>query len=95
MNPYIRIVAPKENSSVPAVFRISTEISSSAKVKNVKFYFDGQELGTDESSPFGFTYKLSSSQLGNHKFKAKVTDRDGNSGEHEITLNVLDTLKTD
>lgn len=95
MNPFIRIVAPKENSSVPATFRVSTEISSSAKVKNVKFYIDGNEVGSDESSPFGYTFKLNSSQLGNHKFKAKVTDKEGQAGEHEIILNVLDTLQAD
>ncbi len=95
MKPYIRIVAPKENTNVPATFRISTEISSSAKIRNVRFYFEGQEVGVDESSPYGYTFKLNSSQLGSRKFKAVVTDREGEKGEHEISLNVLDTLKTD
>jgi len=95
MDPYIRIVAPKENSSVPATFRISTEISASSKIKEVKFYLDSSQVGSDSSYPFGYTYKLNKNQLGSHKFKAKVIDRDGGEGDHEITLNVLDTLQTE
>jgi len=95
MKPYIRIVAPKENTSVPATFRISTEISASSKIKEVKFYLDSSQVGSDSSYPYGFTYKLNSSQVGEHRFKAKVVDREGNEGDHEITLNVLDTLQTD
>jgi len=94
-DPHIEIVAPKDNSSVPSTFRISTEISSAAKVKNVKFYFDGQEVGSDESAPYGFTFKLNASQLGSHRFGAKVTDKDGGTDSNEITLNVLDTLQTE
>jgi len=94
-DPYIQIVAPKDNSSVPATFRISTEISSASKVKNVKFYIDDQEVGSDTSAPYGFTYKLNASQLGNHRFGAKVTDKSGNTDSNEINLNVLDTLQAD
>jgi penicillin-binding protein 1C len=95
MEPYIRIVAPKENSSVPSIFRISTEISASSKIKEVKFYLDSSQVGTDSSYPYGYTFKLNKNQLGSHKFKAKVVDRDGGEGDHEITLNVLDTLQTE
>ena len=95
MNPYIRIVAPKENSNVPAKFRISTEISTPNKIKNVKFYIDGNEVGSDTSKPFGFTFNLTPAQIGTHKFKAKATDDSGNSGEHEITLNVIPAFEED
>lgn len=95
MNPYIRIVAPKENVNVPQNFRISTEISHSEDIKNVKFYLDGSEVGSDSSYPFGFTFKLNDSQLGRRTFKAVVTDKKGNSGSHEVIYNVVSALKTD
>jgi len=95
MDPFIRIVAPKENSNVPASFRISTEISSAEKIKKVRFYLDGSEVGSDTSSPFGFTFNLNANQIGSHKFKAKATDDSGNEGEHEITLNVISALEED
>lgn len=93
MDPYIRIVAPKENSNVPAVFRISTEISSSSKIKKVRFYVDGNEVGTDASAPFGYTFNLT--QYGSHKFKALAVDSDGNEGDNEIVLNVISELEPD
>jgi hypothetical protein len=95
MDPYIRIVAPKEDSNVPASFRISTEISSSEKIKKVRFYLDGSEVGSDTSSPFGFTFNLNTNQFGSHKFKAKATDDNDNEGEHEVTLNVISALEED
>ena len=93
IDPYIKIVAPVANTNVPLKFRISTEISASAKIKNVKFYFDGKQVGEDASYPFGFTFNLNESNLGSHKFKAKVADKDGNESEDEITLNVVNTIK--
>ena len=95
MDPYIRIVAPKENSNVPQNFRISTEISHSEDIKNVKFYLNGNEVGSDSSYPFGFTFKLSEAQLGRRTFKAVATDKKGNSGSHEVSFNVVASIKTD
>ena len=93
INPYIKIVAPATNTNVPLKFRISTEISASAKIKNVKFYFDDVQVGDDSSYPFGFTFKLNEGNLGNHKFKAKVADKNGNESSDEIILNVVNTIK--
>jgi membrane carboxypeptidase/penicillin-binding protein PbpC len=95
MNPYIKIVAPKENSNVPAVFRVSTEISSSSKIKKVRFYVDGNEVGSDGSAPFGYTFNLANLATGSHKFKAKALDSNGNEGDNEITLNVIPELQAD
>ncbi|NBO17415.1 MAG: hypothetical protein EBV07_00770 [Proteobacteria bacterium] len=93
IDPYIKIVAPQSSTNVPLKFRISTEISASEKVKNVKFYFDDKEVGEDSSYPFGFTFKLNEGNLGLHKFKAKVTDKNGNESSDEIILNVVNTIK--
>lgn len=93
IDPYIKIVAPLADTNVPLKFRISTEISASSKIKNVKFYFDGEQVGEDASYPFGFTFKLNESNLGSHKFKSKVIDKEGNESSDEITLNVVNTLK--
>ena len=95
MNPYIKIVAPKENSNVPAVFRVSTEISSSSKIKKVRFYVDGNEVGSDGSAPFGYTFNLANLATGSHRFKAKALDSNGNEGDNEITLNVIPELQAD
>jgi len=93
IDPYIKIVAPAPNTNVPLKFRISTEISASEKIRNVKFYFDDVQVGEDSSYPFGFTFKLNESNLGNHRFKAKVTDKEGNESSDEIILNVVNTIK--
>lgn len=93
IDPFIKIVAPAPNTNVPLRFRISTEISASEKIRNVKFYFDDNQVGEDTSYPFGFTFNLNTSNLGSHRFKAKVTDRDGNESEDTIILNVVNTAK--
>lgn len=93
IDPYIKIVAPVANTNVPLKFRISVEISASEKIRNVKFYFDDNQVGEDSSYPYGFTFNLNSSNLGNRKFRAKVTDRDGKESSDEIILNVVNTIK--
>ncbi len=94
IKPYLRIVGPPKDTNVPFKFRLAVEISASEKIKEVEFFMDGKKFGEDSSYPYGFTYNLGPSDLGKKKFRAKVTDRDGNSADDEIELTVVSSLKT-
>ena len=52
------------------------------------FYLDGEKVSEDKNSPYGYTFNLSSGQIGKHKFKVTATDEDDNKGSTEITLDV-------
>ena len=66
-----------------------------SKIKKVRFYVDGNEVGSDGSAPFGYTFNLANLATGSHKFKAKAIDSNGNEGDNEITLNVIPELQAD
>jgi penicillin-binding protein 1C len=88
-NPVVAIVNKADGQEVPLGFRVSAEVSSAEDIEKVRFYIDGNEVGSDKSAPYGHNFELNASQVGLHEFKAKATDKDGRDGETTIKLNVV------
>ena len=55
-------------------------------------YLDGDKVTTDRSEPYGYNFKFTVDQAGNHEFKVVAQDDNGNKGEASVTLEV--TLAT-
>lgn len=85
----VEIVGVKDGQSVPLKFRLNVEISAYNDIKVVRIYMDDNKVAEDDSSPYGYNFELSASDIGSHEFKATVTDEDGNKGEAKIRLNVI------
>ncbi len=85
----VEIVGVKDGQSVPLKFRLNVEISAYNDIKVVRIYMDDNKIAEDDSSPYGYNFELSASDIGSHEFKATVTDEDGNKGEAKIRLNVI------
>lgn len=85
---YTQIVGVKEGDPVFLNFRLNAEVSSYKDVKRVTFYMDDEKVSEDNTTPYGYTFSLSSGQIGKHKFRAVATDSDDNKGSDEITLDV-------
>jgi len=85
---YAEITGLKDGDSVFLNFRLNVEVSCYEDIEKVTFYLDGEKVSEDKNSPYGYTFNLSSGQIGKHKFKVTATDEDDNKGSTEITLDV-------
>ena len=88
-DPVVVIVNKADGQEVPLGFRVSAEVSSARDIDRVRFYMDGNEVGSDKSYPYGHNFELSPNQTGIHEFRAKVTDENGNEGDTSIKLRVV------
>jgi penicillin-binding protein 1C len=86
---YTQIVDLEDGGSVPLTFRLNVEASSFNKINHVDIYMDDVQKSEDSSAPFGYTFRLNSSDIGEHTFRAVAVDKNDNKGETEIRLNVV------
>ncbi|MBI2588375.1 hypothetical protein HYW31_01505, partial [Candidatus Berkelbacteria bacterium] len=86
--PNINISAPKENGNVQGVMEIKAEASAGYGIDNVEFYLDNNKIGEKKEPPFVLSFDFSGQSVGAHKLKAKVIDKNGGSGWHEINVSV-------
>ena len=85
----VKIVGLDDNAAVYLNFRLNVEVSSYNKVKVVRIYKDGDKVAEDSSSPYGYNFELSSSDIGMHEFEVTAEDKDGNKGSDRIKLQVV------
>jgi len=85
---HTKIVGLKDGDEVYLNFRLNAEVSCYEDVDRVTFYMDDEKISEDGNSPYGYTFNLSASQIGKHKFKVIATDEENNKGSDEIELNV-------
>lgn len=85
----VQIAMYKDGDEVPLTFRINVEASSYNNIESAKFYLDGQKVSEDNKEPFGYTFELKPSQMGDHTFSATMTDSKGNKGEAKVKLTVV------
>ena len=85
---YVKITN-ENNSKVYLDFRLSIEVSSYKDVKKVEMFMDGKKVAEDSSKPYGYSFQLSPSDAGIHKFKVVATNEKGNTSEDEVTLEIM------
>ena len=96
--PSVTLTAPATNSTFTAPVTITFAASASdadGSVSRVTFFANGQQVGSDTSSPYGATW--SSVPTGTHNLTAVATDNDGattTSGTATITVKSATTTGT-
>ncbi|MFD2178979.1 Ig-like domain-containing protein [Veronia pacifica] len=89
--PEISFTSPSENTVLLA--GADTELSvtvsdGSDPIKHVSFYADEQELGKDETAPYGLSWQVSG--LGETILSAVAVDENGAEGEARVRVTVSD-----
>lgn len=84
----VDIINFKNDDIVPLEFRLSAEVSSGNDIDQVLIYLDGNKVTTDHSEPYGYNFKFSPDEVGDHAFKVVAQDSNGNEGQTSITLKV-------
>ena len=67
---------------------ISASASDNAGVARVEFWRGGTRVKSDTSSPYNYSWSISSSTNGSHVWKAIAYDATGNSSQDSVTLAV-------
>lgn len=89
-DPVVEIVDIKDGDIVPLEFRLKVEVSSPHTVTKVKIYLDGKHVTVDTSIPYGYNFKFSPEDAGEHEFKVTAEDSNGKEGETKIKVRVVD-----
>jgi hypothetical protein len=59
---------------------VKVQATDAVGVTRVDLFVDGRLVGSDATSPYGFTFSYSSFSIGSHTFIATAYDAAGNGG---------------
>jgi len=80
--PAVSITSPLAGDTLSGTIQISSAASNATLVK---FYCDGSEIGTDNSSPFTLSWNSASVSDGSHNLKVKA-EGEGGSAEDQVQV---------
>lgn len=89
----ISITAPANGSDVTGPTSIKANVTSSYTISKATFYIDDISIGSDDSSPYEFTYDFDNLSKGNHTITAISDDANGGNLKTTITVNVIKDSK--
>jgi membrane carboxypeptidase/penicillin-binding protein PbpC len=69
------------------IIPLSAEVNDNIRIDRVEFYHNGQFVGTDRESPYGYDHTIN--RAGTEIFTAVVFDAVGNSSSVEISVEVV------
>ncbi|MBI3185653.1 MAG: metallophosphoesterase [Myxococcales bacterium] len=94
--PSVAITSPAFDATFAAAQTVAIDVTASDDVGVAKVeLFEGSTLkGTDTSSPFGFSWSVTSAENGSHTFTAKATDAAGNSASSAPVTVVVSITST-
>lgn len=81
----------KQNEIV-TITAVATD--SDGYIVEIKFFIDGENKGSVNSSPYSYEWNTSGATLGNHIIKATSFDNDGANTSAEISVEMLEGVKT-
>ncbi len=87
--PIVTLTAPLSTTEVFAGDNVTinaTATPNGANVTGVQFLVDGTSIGSDNTSPYTFTY--SNATNGTHVIEVVATDANGDKGSSKVTINV-------
>lgn len=85
--PSVTITSPTEGATLSGNALIEANASDDSSIFKVVFYADGQDIGSDNSSPYSTSWDTTSVSLGNHEIYAIAYDDSGNT-KRSATINV-------
>jgi Bacterial Ig domain/Papain family cysteine protease len=91
-NPTVSITSPANGASVSGTVSFAASASDNIGVISVKFSVDGTLVGSDNSSPYSFSWNTATVAAGLHTLAATATDAAGNSSSNSIQVSVNTTI---
>lgn len=83
-DPTTSVTAPTNNATVNGTVNISATASDDTGVTKVEFYINGQLIGTDTTSAYGFSWNTTTSPNGSYQLTTKAYDAAGNVGTSAV-----------
>ena len=90
--PTCKITAPVNNQEIikGETILVSVEAKDSdGSITKVRFFLDGVEESSTNSSPYNFTWNTNNQSIGNHTLKATSTDNSGGNTSDEIIIAIV------
>lgn len=88
-DPVVKIVNIKDNSTIPAIFRLKVEVSAPNDIKRVSMYLNDEKVAEDTSEPYGYNFNFSPADIGKKvQLKAVALDSEGNKGDDEVDFEI-------
>jgi len=87
--PVVSLTSPASGASVSGSVTITAEASDDVGVARVRFFVDGVQLGTDDTTaPYAIAWDTTTAANGSHTVAATGYDAAGNSASSSVTVNV-------
>lgn len=91
-SPVISITSPASGASVSGSIDIAASASDNIAVSSVRFSVDGVVLGSDNTSPYIFSWNTNSVSAGVHTITVTAFDAAGNNSSRSIQVTVNTTV---
>jgi archaellum component FlaF (FlaF/FlaG flagellin family) len=91
-NPTVGITSPANSAAVSGTVNITANASDNMAVSLVKFIVDGAQVGSDNSSPYSFSWNTTTVAAGAHIITATAIDAAGNAASNSIQVTVNTTV---
>lgn len=89
--PTCSITAPTDNATFTIGNNITVNVDAAdtdGTISEVRFYFDGNGIGSDTSFPYSYSISTSSYSEGTHTIKATAKDNDGTETSSQTNINL-------
>lgn len=86
--PTISISRPATGEKITTDMVIDAAASATYGVKEVQFFVDGVQVGTDLNAPYSFTYPIANLSSGSHTVKVVAVDQNGATANATVTVTV-------
>jgi len=95
--PTCTISSPADNAAFTIGNNITVNVTADdedGNVFEVRFYFDGTQVGSDQSSPYSYTISTGSYTAGTHTIKAIAKDNEGAETAKQVNINLTTVANT-
>ena len=78
--PTVNLLTPADGASVSGNVDLTATASDASGINKVDFLVDGQQVGTDDTSPYSYSWNSASVANGQHTITAQATNKNNISG---------------
>jgi len=91
--PTCSITNPKEGASISRDTTVTISVEAEdedGKIEEVRFYVDSAGIGSTDSFPYNYEWKINDVSAGTHIIKVEAIDEEGASGKDTIQITVVE-----
>jgi hypothetical protein len=93
--PTVSITSPAAGATVSGTITVQVNASDNVGVAAASLSVGGTSLGTDNSSPYSFTWDTTTAANGTYTLTATATDRAGNGASTQVSVTVYNASNVD